>query len=576
MRKRERSERAWIDVVRLGWKKCFALLCIMCGVTTACERGAHRDVRSVESHDRVPSAWYLTAPHAEEAREELVYSTTLLEAVQPRGGVVEQVQRQLTLQLAARNDAPQYDGRLARAAAMLLGHARRGEGPMAFGELEHAAQRVGFAGMLFAGAVGNWDDPESQAAILRVVSQIPSNHVINRYAVVVGRDSEVAVLLGNVELELNDLPRTVALGSALQVRGGMSDRYARGSVFVTRPDGAVHEYGMEGRTIAVDIECLSSGTYRIEILGTGAKGPVVLMNVPIRVGSAQLESRPVIPMRAEPATSPERAEARVFELLNAARQEAALAPLSIRPEYRAVALAHSLDMQQNDFMGHVSPSTGTVQERGTRAKLRFSKLGECLAANRTPEEVVTSLLDSPAHRAAILDPTFDTVGIGALLRPDSFGKPSLLVTLVLGRVPPPEATRLTEAEVLDALQELRKSNHLAPLRVDAILGKAAHAGGLAAVRASDSAIDERLALGVIAAVRELRRSARRGADSREVCFRLLEVLERKQLESAAPFMLDPVARAIGVGVAAIESPEGPRLSVFLSLQGKAGAPLNCK
>lgn len=572
----DEMERAVAATLRSGFAACCVALgltsCVSSAFFPESEQAAHR----LEPQRSVAPAWYLSAPPTRERAETQVYSTTPLTAPQPRGGAAELVQQQLMAQFAERNDSPLYDGRLARVGAMLLGGAARRRFVAELPDLEQAAERVGYAGMILSGVVGDWNQPAGRAAIAGLVSHVPNNRAINRYAVVAGRGGEVAVLLGNVEVELEDFPNAVAPDTVLRLRGAVADRYERGSVFVTRLDGTVREYAMAARAIDVALEFSGSGSYRVEIMGYGATGPVVLMNVPIQVGAELVGSRPPIQSSNSGATTAEYADLRVLDSLNEARRAASLSPLSNRPELRAVALAHSLDMQQNGFFGHVSPSTGTLQERSKRAKLRASKLGECVASNRSPKGVVASLLNSPAHRATILDPAFDSVGIGTVLQRDSIGQSSMIVTAVLARVPLPEAARLSAVMVLETLQALRKEKNLPPFRVDVGLGGSAHVGSRAASGTPEAPLDVRLAQGVAGAMRELRKFVKRRGSARKVCFSLFDIIERQQLDIASPMLLDLDAQNIGVGVMEVEGAEGPRLNVFLALEGKPGKQLECR
>ena len=60
---------------------------------------------------------------------------------------------------------------------------------------------------------------------------------------------------------------------------------------------------------------------------------------------------------------PDDARQRLFELINAERVKAGLDALTFDPELAAVARKHSEDMRANDFVSHVSPTTGTSEER---------------------------------------------------------------------------------------------------------------------------------------------------------------------------------------------------------------------
>ncbi|HYE78965.1 MAG TPA: CAP domain-containing protein, partial [bacterium] len=112
--------------------------------------------------------------------------------------------------------------------------------------------------------------------------------------------------------------------------------------------------------------------------------------------------------------------------LNAVRQEKGLPMLVEDPSVSAVALAHARDMVARDYFAHVSPEGATPQERLAAAGLPYP-VGENLGALRsyglTTGEIarglLQSLLDSPPHRANLLDRRATHIGLGFCQDKDS-------------------------------------------------------------------------------------------------------------------------------------------------------------
>jgi hypothetical protein len=176
----------------------------------------------------------------------------------------------------------------------------------------------------------------------------------------------------------------------------------------------------------------------------------------------------------------------------------------------------------------------------------------------------------------MLDPDFDSVGVGVTVNRDEANQTTLLLTMVFARMPPPEAAKLSEKEVLATFQELRRAKNLSPLHVDAGLAAAARIGSRAAAGVPDSTVQERLSRGTAATNRVLQLPVNRRPYSRRFCYGLADILERRQLESSIPLILDPVAQNIGIGTVELTSPSGPRLEVFLVVEGAAGKRLECR
>ena len=111
--------------------------------------------------------------------------------------------------------------------------------------------------------------------------------------------------------------------------------------------------------------------------------------------------------------SPE-AEAELLALINRERTQRGLAPLVPDENLRAAARAHSADMLLHGYFSHTSLDGLSPFDRMRRAGARFNTAGENLALAPTVNMVHRGLMNSPGHRANILNRGFTRVGIGAL------------------------------------------------------------------------------------------------------------------------------------------------------------------
>lgn len=114
--------------------------------------------------------------------------------------------------------------------------------------------------------------------------------------------------------------------------------------------------------------------------------------------------------------SPEEAERmaeQVLELVNLERAQRDLQPVVASNELSKVAEDYACRMITEGFFGHRDPATGDgPSQRAISAKYTFFAIGENLAAGpRTSAEVMKVWMDSPSHRAIILDPTWRDLGI---------------------------------------------------------------------------------------------------------------------------------------------------------------------
>jgi uncharacterized protein YkwD len=108
--------------------------------------------------------------------------------------------------------------------------------------------------------------------------------------------------------------------------------------------------------------------------------------------------------------------ARVVDLVNEERLQNNLPPLSTNATLTRLAGDYACEMINGNYFEHVDPVTGsTVGSRALAANYYFKKVGENLAGGFTsPEETVAQWMDSPGHRANILDPDF--IEMGAAIR----------------------------------------------------------------------------------------------------------------------------------------------------------------
>ncbi|MDI6892141.1 MAG: CAP domain-containing protein [Actinomycetota bacterium] len=108
-------------------------------------------------------------------------------------------------------------------------------------------------------------------------------------------------------------------------------------------------------------------------------------------------------------------EAKMLVLLNRERTSRGLPALEVDPRLTEVARDHSREMIALDYFSHTSPVHGVLSERLEKAGLRkWETAGENLAGAPDCEEARSALLQSPEHRANILDPSYTHVGIGVV------------------------------------------------------------------------------------------------------------------------------------------------------------------
>jgi uncharacterized protein YkwD len=107
-------------------------------------------------------------------------------------------------------------------------------------------------------------------------------------------------------------------------------------------------------------------------------------------------------------------EAKMLEMVNAERKKVGRSPLKADPEMKEVARAHSKDMFERGYFSHYTPEKKDPFDRMKASGVKFLTAGENLAFGKTLAICHQGLMNSPGHKANILQPAFGRLGIGIL------------------------------------------------------------------------------------------------------------------------------------------------------------------
>ncbi|AYN43586.1 CAP domain-containing protein [Streptomyces dangxiongensis] len=131
-----------------------------------------------------------------------------------------------------------------------------------------------------------------------------------------------------------------------------------------------------------------------------------------KVTEAPTPASPPVTVSTEAA-----AAAQVLKLVNDERAKAGCSPLSANSSLTSLAGVFSDDMAARGFFDHTDPDGRTPGDRAARAGITDLG-GENIARGQTDAAaVVRAWMDSPGHRANILNPDFKTLGVGVHFGP---------------------------------------------------------------------------------------------------------------------------------------------------------------
>ncbi|GGM15441.1 CAP domain-containing protein [Dactylosporangium sucinum] len=118
---------------------------------------------------------------------------------------------------------------------------------------------------------------------------------------------------------------------------------------------------------------------------------------------------------ADPATL----ETQVVTLTNNYRTAHGCGALRIDTRLVAAARAHSTDMVSKNFFSHTGSDGSSFVQREVRAGYTKGASAENIAwGYRTPQDVVNAWINSPGHRANILNCSSVAVGVGVAYKAD--------------------------------------------------------------------------------------------------------------------------------------------------------------
>ena len=105
------------------------------------------------------------------------------------------------------------------------------------------------------------------------------------------------------------------------------------------------------------------------------------------------------------------AEQYLFSAANAERVQRGLAPLHWDAKLYEAAQRHAGEMVARESISHQYPGEEDLANRGHVAGARFTVISENVAEAWSAPEIHEAWMESPGHRANLLDPRVDSVGI---------------------------------------------------------------------------------------------------------------------------------------------------------------------
>jgi uncharacterized protein YkwD len=334
-------------------------------------------------------------------------------------------------------------------------------------------------------------DEDSKAIARKLVDGVNNlslNMVKPRFAVTTFRKTKdltlIALAVEDTTYTMDPLPRRLDLGGKAVVTGKITGgEYENSAVLVADVRGELKSVRAPiAEPFKAEIECGDKpGHIAVQLRGEQGGAGTVLANFPILCGMA-LPTSVEVPEPAPANLDVAAAEKQLFNELNERRVELGIAPVAWDDAVAKVARGISTSLRDQAEGKPASGSTDIV------AQLRAADIVSPLvlqnpARTRSVTEAQLAFLDSPVHRANMLNRQVTHVGIGVAAVPASENQPaSVLATELFVKELPVIDTAETKEKLRQAIAQKRADARADKVENDALLDDVAqkYADALAA------------------------------------------------------------------------------------------------
>ncbi len=123
---------------------------------------------------------------------------------------------------------------------------------------------------------------------------------------------------------------------------------------------------------------------------------------------------PIFAASETPAQFDEGAERQLVQLINQSRTSEGLQPLKVDQRLTEAARKHTVRMTQHRQLSHQYDDEDALPLRFANENLRADKQAENIALEIDAPSAHNSLMHSPGHRANIMNPAYNTIGVGVV------------------------------------------------------------------------------------------------------------------------------------------------------------------
>jgi uncharacterized protein YkwD len=230
----------------------------------------------------------------------------------------------------------------------------------------------------------------------------------------------VALVAVDALAELRPLPSKSHAGKWLAVEAQALGPVDRAKVVVLGPRGAPHELptSTSGGIVRARFAPNAPGTWLVQVVAVVSTGPRPVLEAlvhadvepPITYQARRAPGEESVPPDGDPVEA-------IARMINNARASEGVSKLTRDARLDKVALEHAEAMLKARSLGH-DVGDGMVKDRVEAIGLSPRVIGENVARAETPERAHRAIWASPSHRGNLLEPRYDSMGVGAVRGPD--------------------------------------------------------------------------------------------------------------------------------------------------------------
>lgn len=318
------------------------------------------------------------------------------------------------------------------------------------------------------------EDPKNMSApLLEPISSFASTAVQPRYGVATQRAhkdvTKVVLLLLDQTMDLDPVPRRLEANSQAPLNGRLVGSYVNPKIIISNPAGQLETPSVPpGQAFHAELRCGDHpGRIQVQIEAEDKGSERAVANFGVACATDQPTSVAIAaPAPGKPVDIASE-EKKLFELVNGERTAAGLSLLAWDDSVARV--ARDIAETQRDRSQKGSAKEIDVVERLKQADVSSPLVLQNPARARSAEDAHARFAASSAHRANYMNPSITHAGIGIVSGTDASGQPSLIVTELFVREPPPVDPQAVRGQLRSAIARRRSDARASALANDKAL-----------------------------------------------------------------------------------------------------------